>query len=96
MNSLKNKVAFITGGSRGIGAAIAMRLAQEGANVAFTFVRSEGCAKNLVARIEALGVHARSLRVDSADASELSAAIQKVGDSMGRFDILINNAAIYD
>ena len=57
MNDLKGKVAFVTGGARGIGAAIVLRLAQEGVNVAFTFIRSEERAQNLVARIEALGVY---------------------------------------
>lgn len=96
MNDLKGKAAFVTGGARGIGAAIVLRLAQEGVNVAFTFIRSEERAQNLVARIEALGVQGLALKVDSADSVELSVAILKARDAMGRFDILVNNAAIYD
>jgi 3-oxoacyl-[acyl-carrier protein] reductase len=91
---LAEKIAFITGGSRGIGAAIVERLAQDGATVVFTYASSEDRAKEVVARIEAWGGTAIAVRADSADAAAVQAAIDQIAARFGRIDILVNNAGI--
>jgi 3-oxoacyl-[acyl-carrier protein] reductase len=91
---LSGKVAFIQGGSRGIGAAIAKRLAAEGAAVAITYVSAADKAQAVVTEIEAAGGHAIALKADSADAGALTAAIRTAVETMGRLDILVNNAAV--
>jgi 3-oxoacyl-[acyl-carrier protein] reductase len=89
---LSGKVAFIQGGSRGIGAAIARRLAADGAAVAISYASAADKAQALVGEIEAAGGRAISIRADSADASAVAAAIRSAVDTMGRLDILVNNA----
>jgi 3-oxoacyl-[acyl-carrier protein] reductase len=91
---LSGKVAFIQGGSRGIGAAIARRLAAEGAAVAITYVSAPDKARAVVSDIEAAGGRAIALKADSADAGALTAAIRSAVETMGRLDILVNNAAV--
>jgi 3-oxoacyl-[acyl-carrier protein] reductase len=91
---LSGKVAFIQGGSRGIGAAIARRLAAEGAAVAITYVSAADKARAVVGDIEAAGGRAIALKADSADAGALTAAIRSAVETMGRLDILVNNAAV--
>lgn len=88
------KIAFVTGGSRGIGAAIVHRLASEGATVAFTYQRSADEAQALVQAIETAGGNALALQADAADAAALTAAIAKVAAQFGRLDILVNNAGV--
>ncbi|MFG3259228.1 SDR family oxidoreductase [Streptomyces sp. NPDC048172] len=92
---LNGKVALVTGGSRGIGAAAALRLAREGADVALTYVSAEAQAKSVVAEIEATGRRALAIRADSADAAEVTGAVERVAEEFGRLDILVNNAGIY-
>ena len=92
---LNGKVALVTGGSRGIGAATALRLAREGADVALTYVSAEARAKGVVAEIEATGRRALAIRADSADASEVAGAVERAAQEFGRLDILVNNAGIY-
>jgi 3-oxoacyl-[acyl-carrier protein] reductase len=94
-NTLDNKVAFVTGGARGIGAAIVERLARDGAAVAFTWQSSDSAAQALVARVEAAGGRALALRADSADAGALSAAIDAAAARFGRLDILVNSAGVF-
>lgn len=92
--SLQGKVAFIQGGSRGIGAAIAKRLAREGAAVAFTYVSSAGKADALVGEITTAGGKALAIKADSADATALQQAVRQAVNSLGNLDILVNNAGV--
>jgi 3-oxoacyl-[acyl-carrier protein] reductase len=92
--SLSGKSAVITGGSRGIGAAIVRRLASDGATVAFTYVASEAKAAALVAEIEADGGRALAINADSADPQALQRAVMETASRFGGLDILINNAGI--
>ncbi|MET7358315.1 SDR family oxidoreductase [Streptomyces sp. NPDC005562] len=94
MSSLNGKTALVTGGSRGIGAAIALRLAADGADVAITFVRNEDAAREVVAKIESMGRRGFALRADAADAGDAAGAVERAADDLGRLDILVNNAGI--
>ncbi|MDV6345563.1 SDR family oxidoreductase [Nitrosomonas sp. Is37] len=94
MNSLKNKRALITGGSRGIGAAIVKRLASEGVHVAFTYASSPDRANETVKTAQAFGVHAVAIQADSADASAVVAAVERTVTELGGIDILVNNAGV--
>lgn len=91
----QNKVALITGGSRGIGAAIAERFAQEGCHVAISYTKSKEKALSLVKSFEKNGVQAIALQADQADPSQVKALVKNVGEHFGRIDILVNNAGIY-
>ncbi|QDQ14477.1 SDR family NAD(P)-dependent oxidoreductase [Streptomyces spectabilis] len=92
MSSLSGKTALVTGGSRGIGAAIALRLAQEGADVAITYVQGEEAAREVVAKIEATGRRGFAIRADAADAGDAAGAVERAADDLGGLDILVNNA----
>lgn len=93
-NHLTSKVAFIQGGSRGIGAAIAKRLAKDGAAIALTYVSSPQKAEEVVKEIEASGGRAIAIKADSSDAAQIKAAVQQAADTYGKIDILVNNAGV--
>ncbi len=89
---LEGKIALITGGSRGIGAAIAKRLAADGANVAITYTKGAGSAASVVKEIERTGGKAIAIQADATDADAVKAAVEKTVASFGRLDVLVNNA----
>jgi NAD(P)-dependent dehydrogenase (short-subunit alcohol dehydrogenase family) len=92
--SLAGKVALVTGGSRGLGAATATALADAGAHVALTYVAAEHHARDLTARLTAKGVKAIAIRADQGDPATATALVQTVVQRLGALDILVNNAAI--
>ena len=90
--SLEGKVALVTGGSRGIGAAIAKRLASEGAQVAITYAKDANSASAVVKTIESAGGRAVAFRADAADPKAIQDAVQTSVETFGQLDILVNNA----
>ncbi|MFE9022674.1 SDR family oxidoreductase [Streptomyces sp. NPDC007808] len=91
---LDGKVALVTGGSRGIGAATALRLAREGADVAVTYVNGEEAAEEVVRRVTALGRRAVALRADSADPDEAAGAVERAAEALGGLHVLVNNVGV--
>lgn len=94
MKTLQHKSVLVTGGSRGIGAAIAKRLAKEGANVAITYQASAEKAAAVVKEIETFGVKGLAIQADSADPHAVTAAVDLTAKTFGGLDIIVNNAGI--
>jgi len=94
MGQLQNKIALVTGGSRGIGKSIALALAQEGASVAFTYRSASAAAEEVVRAIEAFGVKGAAYQSDAKKLDEATGVVDRVVKEFGRLDILVNNAGI--
>lgn len=94
--TLAEKVAFVTGGSRGIGAAIVTKLAEQGARVAFTYVSASQDAERIVQEARAAGHEVHAIQADMSDPEAVVAAITETRDRFGGLDILVNNAGIFD
>lgn len=94
MSTLKEKVAFVTGGTRGMGHAIVKRLAAEGASVAFTYVNSDKIALDIVAEIEQAGGRGLAIKADGAVKGAVESAVAQTAAAFGKIDILVNNAAV--
>jgi len=93
-DDLAGRVALVTGGSRGIGAAIALRLARNGADVALTYAASPDRAKAVVQEIEKLGRRALAIKADHAEAQATRDAVAQTVKTFGRIDLLVNNAGV--
>ena len=93
MTPLEGRVAVVTGGSRGIGRGIALRLARDGADCAITYRRNEAAAADAVSAIEALGRRAHAERLDLAESEQVGPAFERIAAVFGRVDILVANAA---
>ncbi|MFA5142870.1 MAG: 3-oxoacyl-[acyl-carrier-protein] reductase [Candidatus Omnitrophota bacterium] len=91
---LKDRVAIVTGGARGIGKAIVLELVKSGAKVVFTYLKSEAAAAELLDRIKKSGGEAAAVKSDSKDFVEARAAVKETLNKFGRIDILVNNAGI--
>jgi NAD(P)-dependent dehydrogenase (short-subunit alcohol dehydrogenase family) len=92
---LDGQAALVTGGSRGMGAAIARRLAEDGADIAVTYVRSADKAESVAADARARGRRGFAIEADSADPNAVQTAVERTVARLGRLDILVNNAGIY-
>lgn len=92
--SLKGRVAVVTGGSRGIGRAIALRLAESGADVALIYAGNQAAADETAQQVRELGVRDMAVQCDVSDAQQAAAAIKQVRAELGPIDILVNNAGI--
>ena len=93
MTRFEGKVALVTGGTRGIGRAIALTFAREGADVAINYSRSKEHAESAVAELRALGAQAEAYQCDIGDRDAVFAMVKAAGERFGRIDVLVNSAA---
>jgi len=93
---LQGKVALVTGGSRGIGAAIALRLAEEGATVALSYVSNKNAADEIVGKISELGSKGYAFKANASSAEESEKLVDDVIKTVGKLDILVNNAGVFE
>ncbi|MFD9407432.1 SDR family oxidoreductase [Streptomyces sp. NPDC059989] len=89
---MNGKAVLVTGGSRGIGAAIALAMAEAGADVAITYTANEAAAKEVVRRIEAIGRRGVAVKADAGDIGDAAGAVDWAVQTLGRLDVLVNNA----
>jgi 3-oxoacyl-[acyl-carrier protein] reductase len=94
MSELTDRKALVTGGSRGIGAAVAIALAEQGADVAITYLHSSNEAAQVVKQIETTGRQGLAIQADAADAEAVAAAVDRAANELGGLDILVNNAGV--
>ena len=94
MESIRSKVAFVTGGSRGIGQEIVRKLVSEGVNVAFTYTSSEEKANQLATELATKETKVIAIKADSGNVDSILAAVKIANEALGNFDILVNNAGI--
>ncbi|WP_027132764.1 SDR family NAD(P)-dependent oxidoreductase [Geminicoccus roseus] len=92
---LAGKAALVTGGSRGIGAAIVRRLARDGAHIVFSYARSQAEAERLVQEVRAQGRQAVAIQADQADPAQVAALVRQAHEALGRLDILVNSAGVF-
>jgi 3-oxoacyl-[acyl-carrier protein] reductase len=95
MVEIENKIAFVTGGGKGIGSAIVRSLADAGMNVIFTYSSSEGQAKKLTTELEQEGKKVTAVQMNVADAEQIRSVIENVGSQYGKIDVLVNNAGVF-
>jgi 3-oxoacyl-[acyl-carrier protein] reductase len=95
MVEIENKIAFVTGGGKGIGSAIVRSLADAGMNVIFTYSSSEGQAKKLMTELEQEGKKVTAVQMNVADAEQIRSVIENVGSQYGKIDVLVNNAGVF-
>ena len=95
MSELAGKVALVTGGSRGIGAAVAARLAELGADVAITYASAKDRADEVIGRIKVLGRRAVAIQADNTDAAAVTGAVERTVSEFGSIDVLVNNAGVF-
>lgn len=95
MNDLQDKVALVTGGGRGIGAAVARRLAEQGADVALTYEQATDRASAVACEIKDMGRRSLAIQADSGDPAAVTAAVDQVAELFGRLDIVVNNAGAF-
>eukprot|EP01034_Spumella_vulgaris_P005917 gene5917-7547_t len=93
--SLQGRAVFVTGGGSGIGAAIVRRLAEDGADVAFSYSASPERAQQVVGAVEALGRRALAIKADQASPAAVEALVREVHAAFGRLDILVNSAGVF-
>ncbi|XVQ87860.1 SDR family NAD(P)-dependent oxidoreductase [Microbispora siamensis] len=95
INDLNGKAALVTGGGRGIGAAVVLKLAERGADLALTYERDEDSAAAVAEKVKGMGRRALVIRADNGDAAAVAAAVDEAAAEFGRLDVLVNNAAVF-
>lgn len=91
---MNGKAVLVTGGSRGIGAAIALAMAEAGADVAITYAANEVAAEEVIGKVKAFGRRGVAVRADAGDVADAAAAVDWAAQSLGKLDVLVNNAGV--